>query len=405
MSLEILSIGNELLTGHTINSNAAVIAQALLPHGFSVDKVTILPDERVLLKKGIEEAKERSSFVITTGGLGPTGDDLTRDIIAEIFHAPLEKDEGVWKELVDRYGENWPTLEDQCLVPKGAEVIHNPLGTAPGFIIKNVIILPGVPFQMEVMLPAVINHLEKHHKKSHYVQPLYLSLLSEATVDPLLRALEKQHPGIEIGICPGYGTLSVYVRGEDPETIIPIRDRVANEFKPYVYSTEHKEIERALHLWMVENQKTFAAAESCTGGQLAERLTAHPGASDYFLGGIVSYSNRLKESALGVSSETLKRHGAVSRETALEMVEGIQKLTGVDYAVSTTGIAGPDGGTPEKPVGTVWSAIRTPQKTFVGQIPMKRSIKGRGRIIEYTTTYLFAALYRYLTHHIEPYHV
>lgn len=406
MTLEILSIGNELLTGYTINSNAAVIAQALLPHGFTVDKVTLLPDEVALLKNGIEEAMERSSFVITTGGLGPTGDDLTRDIVAEIFGTTLVKDEEVAKDLIHRFGKNVPTLEDQAMVPKGAEVIANPLGTAPGFILKGkatVIVLPGVPSQMEAMLPHVLEHLEENHQKSHYVKPLYLSLISEAMVDPYLRTLEKEHPGIEIGICPGHGTLSVYVHGGHPETIAPICDQVAEKFKPHVYSTTGKEVEVALHEWMVKNKKTFAAAESCTGGHLAARLTNHPGSSNYFLGSVVSYSNHLKETGLGVSAETLKAHGAVSQEIALEMVRGIQKLTDADYAISTTGIAGPDGGTPEKPVGTVWSAIHTPKKTFSGLIPIKESARNRALMIEYTITYLLASLYRYLTHNIEPY--
>ena len=152
MTLEILSIGNELLSGHTINSNASVMGQALLPHGFSVDKVILLPDEGDLLKKGIEEAIKRSSFVITTGGLGPTGDDLTRDVVAEIFNTSLVKDESVAADLIERFGKNLPTLEDQAMVPKGAIVIPNPLGTAPGFILEGtatLFVLPGVPEQMK----------------------------------------------------------------------------------------------------------------------------------------------------------------------------------------------------------------------------------------------------------------
>jgi len=405
MTLEILSIGNELLSGHTLNSNATVIAQRLLLHGFSIDKVTTLPDQAAVLKEEIKQAMERASFVITTGGLGPTGDDLTRDIIAEICETTLVKDEALAKDLITRFGKNSPTLEDQARVLKGGEVIHNPLGTAPGFIIKNVIVLPGVPSQMEAMLPQVLAHLEKHHKKSHYVKPLYLSLISEQEVDPFLRTLEKKHQGIEIGICPSYGTLSVYVHGDDPQKISAIQGLIAEKFKPHLYSATHREIEIALHEWMIKHKKTLGVAESCTGGHLAARLTSHPGASEYFLGGVVAYSNHLKERVLAVPAETLKAHGAVSHETALEMVKGIQKLTGADYAISTTGIAGPDGGSPEKPVGTVWSAIHTPEKTFSGKIPIKGSIRSRSLIIEYTTTYLLASLYRFLTHNIEPYHV
>lgn len=406
MTLEILSIGNELLSGHTINSNASVMGQALLPHGFSVDKVTLLPDEGDLLKKGIEEAIKRSSFVITTGGLGPTGDDLTRDVVAEIFNTSLVKDESVAADLIERFGKNLPTLEDQAMVPKGAIVIPNPLGTAPGFILEGtatLFVLPGVPEQMEVMLPTVLAYLEKHYTKSHYVESLYLCLLSEQQVDPYLRVLEKENPGVDIGICPGYGVLSVYIHGEDPKKLSPIRDQVAKKFKAHVFSISSKQIETAFHEWMVQNKKTFAAAESCTGGHLSARLTNHSGSSSYFLGSVVSYSNQLKETALGVSLKTLKAHGAVSEEVVLEMVAGIKKLTGADYAIAISGIAGPDGGTAKKPVGTVWSAISTPDKTFAGRIPIKGSMRSRTLIIEYTVTYLLASLFRYLVYNIEPY--
>lgn len=406
MTLEILSIGNELLSGHTINSNASKISQALLPHGFSVDKVTLLPDEVSLLKKGIEEAMERATFIITTGGLGPTGDDLTRDVVAEIFNTSLVRDEAVANDLIKRFGENLPTLEDQALVPKGATIIPNPLGTAPGFILQGkatVLVLPGVPSQMEAMLLGVIAYLEKHHTKSHYVASLYLSLLSEQQVDPYLRGLEKENPGIDIGICPGYGVLSVYVHGKDPTIISSIRDQVAKKFETHVFSTSNKLIEVAFHDWMVNHQKTFAAAESCTGGHLAARLTEHAGSSDYFLGSIVSYSNHLKETALTVSQKTLETDGAVSEAVVLEMVAGAQKLTGADYVIATSGVAGPSGGTPEKPIGTVWTAIRTPEKTYTGLIPLKKSIKSRALVIEYTVTYLLASLYRHLVHNIEPY--
>ncbi|MDN3509164.1 MAG: nicotinamide-nucleotide amidohydrolase family protein [Candidatus Neptunochlamydia sp.] len=406
MTLEILSIGNELLLGDTINSNTSVIGQALFSHGFPVDKVTFLPDEKTFLKKEIEEAMERASFVITTGGLGPTGDDLTRDIVSEIFNTSLAYDQAVASDLIERFGKNLPTLEDQAMVPKGATIIPNPLGTAPGFILEGkatVFVLPGVPAEMEVMLPAVIAHLEKYHTKSHYVAPLYLCLLSEQQVDPYLRGLEKENPDITMAICPNYGVLSVYVQGKDQQKIAAIRDQVAQKFETHVFSTELKQIEKALHQWLIKNKKSLAAAESCTGGELAACLTKHPGSSDYFLGSIVSYSNHLKEAVLGVSEKTLQAHGAVSEEVVLEMVAGAKKLSGADFAMATSGIAGPDGGTAAKPVGTVWTAISTPDKTFSGLISLKGSIRSRPLIIRYTVTYLLASLYRYLVYNTEPY--
>lgn len=406
MTVEILSIGNELLAGHTINTNAAAIAQALLPHGITIDRVTLLPDEKSDLKEGIKEAMGRSSFIITTGGLGPTGDDLTRDIIAEVCGTSLVHDENVANDLIKRFGPELSTLEDQSMVLKGATIIPNPIGTAPGFILKGkttFFILPGVPSQMEVMLTEVVSYLKEHCTQKHYIEPLYLCLLAEQEVDPYLRLLEKEHSGVEIGICPGYGILSIYLHAKDPKLFPPVREKIEEKFRTYIYSRADKQIELAIQKWMVKNKKTFAAGESCSGGHLAAILTSHAGASDYFLGSIVSYSNHLKETALGVAPGTLETHGAVSKETVIEMAYGVQKLTGADYVITLSGIAGPSGGTLDKPVGTVWGAIATPDRIFSGLLPIKHSAKKRPLVIEYSVTFLLASLWRFLNHKIEPF--
>lgn len=404
MTLEILSIGNELLSGFTINSNAAVIGQKLLQRGFAVDRVTLLPDDIPRLKAGIEEAMKRSSFVITTGGLGPTGDDLTRDVVADIFGTKLIYDEAIAEDLIRRYTSNLPTLKDQAMVPKGAKVLPNPLGTAPGFILSNdqstAIVLPGVPSQMEALLEQVLPYLEEHAPKTDYVKSLYFCQLSEQTIDPLLRTLEKENPGIQIGICPSYGVASVFIHAPDPAQLDPIAKRVIDEFEPYYFSSASKEIEYAIHEWMISHKKTFACAESCTGGRIASRLTAVSGASDYFLGSIVSYSNHLKHSALGVTSVESK--GAVSEEVVCEMAAGTLKLTGADFAISVSGIAGPTGGSDEKPVGTVWGAIATKHETFAGKF-LAKGVPNRNLVIDYSTTFLLSTLWRYLKHNHLPF--
>jgi len=405
-TLEILSIGNELLTGFTINSNASVIGQKLLSSGISVDRVTLLPDEVSELKIGIEEAMERSPFIIITGGLGPTGDDLTRDVLADIFDAPLVYNQAVADDLTTRFTSNLPTLKNQAMVPQGATIFHNPIGTAPGFILSNqkstLIVLPGVPSQMEALLDKVIPYLEEHCPKSHFVKSLYFCQLSEHTVDPFLRTLEKENPSVQIGICPSYGVISVYIRGKEQKLIDQIGEQIIQKFKPYFFSATSKKIEHAIHEWMIAHNKTLACAESCTGGSMAARLTAHPGASDYFLGGIVSYSNALKQVALQVSPETLKSHGAVSEEVTREMVQGILKLTDANYAISVSGIAGPTGGTDEKPVGTIWGAIATNDHLFTGKFLAKGS-QNRTLVIDYSVTFLFSSLWRYLKHNKEPF--
>jgi len=406
MSLEILSIGNELLTGHTINSNATMISQKLLFHGFSVDCVTTLPDSAPVLKKGIEEAMERASFVITTGGLGPTGDDLTRAVMADIFQVPLTYNEEVAADLSKRFTSELATLKDQACLPRGALVLHNPIGTAPGFILKNskstVIVLPGVPSQMEALLEQVIPYLEKHFAKNHHIQSLYFCQLSEDSMEPFLRQLEKENPGVQIGICPSYGTLAIFIHAQSSELLQPIANRIIEKFEPYFFSKVSPKVEVALHEWMVAHKKTFACAESCTGGAMAARLTAKEGASEYFLGSIVSYSNNIKESVLQVSPATLATHGAVSQQTVREMVAGVLDLTGADYAISVSGIAGPSGGSPEKPVGTVWGAIASKDQVFTGKFLAKGS-KKRGLVIDYSVTFLLSSLWRYLQHHTPPF--
>ena len=404
MTIEIISIGSELLTGQTINTNASVMAQTMLSHGFAIHRITVLPDKSESLRQGIEEALARSSIVIASGGLGPTGDDVTRDVVSKIYGVSLETNEVVRHDLIERFGENFGTIEDQARLPKGCQVIYNPIGTASGFILEgnaSLIVLPGVPNQMEAMLDEVLSYLAQKIPDRMAMETLFLSLISEKDVDPTLRLLEKEHPSVEFGICPGYGTLSVYLQGKDRVELVRLRAILSQKFSMHLFSTKSKRIEEAFHEWMIEKGKTVAFAESCTGGHLAALITKLAGASHYFLGSMVTYSNLLKESALGVSS--LKEHGAVSPETVTEMASGVKRLTGADYVVAISGIAGPTGGTPEKPVGTIWIAIQTPEELFVGCVPRHPSLKRRGLIIQYASTYALAVLLRYLKDDVRPF--
>jgi len=406
MSIEIISIGNELLSGKTINTNSSTLAHYLLLNGWGTSRITTLPDERAALKRGIEEAMARSSFIIITGGLGSTGDDLTREVIADIVGTTLIVDEPTKDALIARFGSSSPTIENQSMVLKCATITPNMNGTAPGFIIEKkacLIVLPGVPAQMEAMLPSVFAYLEKVVKKENFTQTLYLCLLSEAEVDPYLRALEKQYEGVTIGICPDYGRLALYLVGKDQLALAAVKEKIFDRFNSYVYSSASNSLSVAIHQWMIANGKTFAAAESCSGGALSAALTAIPGASHYFLGAVVSYSNQLKQSALGVANTTLEREGAVSEKTVIEMVEGVRLLTGADYALSISGVMGPSGATEHRPIGTVWSALLTPDKIFTGSIPKKPFSQTREVAIHYCVNYLLASLWRFLNHHIEPF--
>lgn len=406
MAIEIVSIGNELLSGSTLNTNAATIGRALLSHGFAINRVTLLPDEASPLKEGIKETMERSAYVITTGGLGPTGDDITRDVIADLVNRPLICDHDIKEDLVKRFTHNLSTLEDQSKVPLGSTILHNPIGTAPGFILTNskstIIALPGVPEQMEVMLNTVTLYLAKRCPQSYYVTSLYLCQLLEEQVDPLLRTFEREHPSLQIGICPSLGTLSVFIRAHDSATPNIVKKQIVQSFPSYVFSTTSQKIEDAVQEWMVTHGKTLVCAESCTGGHLSARLTAISGASNYFLGGVVSYSNALKISLLHVLPVTLQSYGAVSREVVMEMAQGALTLAHADYALAISGIAGPHGGSNEKPIGTIWGAIATKTEIFTGKFRAHKGAKRR-MVIEYSATRLLSTLWRYLQHNIEPF--
>ena len=315
--IELISIGAELLTGQTVNTNASFIAKSLLAEGYKVARVATVTDQRDALKKAILQAMKRSKVLIMTGGLGPTGDDITREVLAEIFEKQLIYDKAVALDLKKRYGEGLETLEDQATVIEGSTILRNSFGTAPGFILKKeksiVFVLPGVPHQMQEMLRSyVIPHLLQEVPQEYFHHALYLSLISEQKVDPYLRELEQKYPGVEIGICPGYGTLSIYLlayapsKGKAIEFLKPILSELRAKFKDRIFSETDSRIEHAIHETFIAKNKTFACAESCTGGKIASRLTEISGSSDYFLGSLVTYSDGLKQSVLQVKRETLE---------------------------------------------------------------------------------------------------
>lgn len=333
MSIEILAIGNEVLSGMTTNTNAAYLGQRLDHEGWSVVRHTVLPDDPGGITMGLQEALSRSLCVIATGGLGPTIDDITLACAQNIF-------EGEPQEIPNR------------------------VGSASGLIFRAedrlLILLPGVPQEMQSMFEeSVIPYLHRELplKEKRFQEITHLCLLKEQEVDPLLRELKTHHPKIEIGIYPGYGTLTLRLRSSDKSILQKAKHQIETLFPGHLFLSKSGKIEEAIHDWFIAHKKTLACAESCTGGLIASKLTALAGASNYFLGSLVTYSNELKEQLLGVSSETLKTKGAVSSETVSEMVKGLLQKTEADWGIAVSGIAGPSGGTKEKPVGTIWYAI------------------------------------------------
>jgi PncC family amidohydrolase len=367
MSIELVTIGDEILRGQTVNTNTAEIGRRLTEEGWKIVRQTTLPDDPVLLELGLAEALARTPLVIATGGLGPTLDDLTVFVAKKLFPTP-------------------------------GEPIPNSVGSAPGFIFihgkQALFLLPGVPEEMRVMLQtSLLPYLHRHFPPPPklFSAALHFYLLSENRVDPILRDLQSRFP-LDIGIYPSYGTLTVMLRGADASFVEKAKEEVAKAFQDQLLPTP--KLSEAVGLWLQEHKATLAFAESCTGGFMASQITQVPGASAYFLGSLVTYANELKEALLGVSSNTLKAHGAVSEPTVLEMWHGLIKKTDADYGIAVSGIAGPGGGSSQKPVGTIYYALgkkgSTPEAgTF--------EVKGdRQAVILRTTQRLLAYLWRYV---------
>lgn len=411
--IEIISIGTELLTGQTINTNASTIAKILLRKGYEVEQITTIPDKGAILEETIIASMKRASFIILTGGLGPTTDDITRATLAKIFDKKLRQDNELAANLERQYGNACESLTNQATIIEGVEIMPNKIGTASGFILEKgtvkVFALPGVPIEMQEMLEkSVIPSLAQVTSPEYFQRTLFLFLILENRVDPHLRQLEKKYPHVEFGLCPSHGTLSIYLKlkaqtsKEAEEKFKPILQELRTRYKKNIFSEKDNTIESAIHKQFISRKLTLACAESCTGGLMSSRLTQISGSSNYFLVGLVTYSNQMKTTILNVNPRTLEKHGAVSCETVVEMVKGTLALSKADYAISISGIAGPTGGSKEKPIGTIWGAIGKKDSTiFTKQLTLKR--KKRSTIIDYSTTYLLSHLWRYIQFDIPPF--
>jgi len=404
-NIEIVAIGNEILKGNINNTNATEISQALFLAGYPTSRHSVLPDDAVELKAALGESLKRSRIVISTGGLGPTCDDITRQIAAELFDSDFHLDEKLLQTLKQRYGNLPASLENQATVPTKAIILNNEYGTAPGLVFHNsentLILMPGVPREMRALLhQKVIPFIQKHYPNTRYVtRTLHFFGLSESSVDPHLRDLQKKLPDIDIGIYPTHGTVKVQFTLDATKNsaaqsqLDEACQSLAKAFASNHFEAASGKLEEAVHQRFIEKNWTLSLAESCTGGGIAARLTKLPGASKYFLGGIVSYSNALKEQLLNVPQSTLSTYGAVSQEAALEMVKGILDKTQSEFGIAITGIAGPDGGTPDKPVGTVWIAVARRGATPV--VSKLIALGNRDMIIEFSINGALARLLQY----------
>ena len=384
MKAEIITIGDELLIGQVVDTNSAWMAQRLNEAGIELYQITSVHDNREHILSALDEAFSRADIVLTTGGLGPTKDDITKHVMCEYFGTTLVEDSRVREHIHELYKERPDVLNrltaTQWLVPESAKILTNRVGSAPIMVFqkdvdyqpKTLIAMPGVPHEMKIaMTEQVMPFLkEKIIKKQgeiiHRTWMLYG--IAESTLAILIEDWENALPTtMHLAYLPKDGIirlrLSTYggATNEDIERqLAALMPLIAD----YLIATEDIPLETILGNLLKERQQTIATAESCTGGRLAAALNAQSGSSAYYMGSVVAYDNRIKEQVLGVAHDTLMEWGAVSEQTVREMAEGVRALMNTDYAIATSGIAGPTGGTPDKPVGTVWIAWAMPEGTI-----------------------------------------
>jgi nicotinamide-nucleotide amidase len=373
MIAEVISIGDELLIGQVINTNQAYIAEKLNSIGISVSKMTTVGDDEQSILRSFDEALASHDLVLVTGGLGPTHDDITRSAACKFFDTDLVVNEEAL-ERVKSFFEKRGIVpkkinEDQALVPRSCTVIQNHHGTAPGFLFQRngryLIAMPGVPFEMKAMIEDHILPFFAAKASGLVIKHRTLkttgigeSFLAEQIGD--VSTLFGPDDGVTLAFLPGpTGTrLRITIRAkstvEADHAIELVEKRIRSKAGKFVYGAGDEELEEIVGKLLYERHLTLAVAESCTGGLIADRITNVPGSSNYFERSYVTYSNESKLAELGVPSELLRRHGAVSREVAEAMAAGARTKSNADIGLSTTGIAGPSGGSVEKPVGLVW---------------------------------------------------
>lgn len=390
MNFEIINTGSELMLGRVLNTHQQWLCRRLADLGHVVTRQVAIADEGREIQNAVRESLARAEFIITTGGLGPTSDDITRELIAELLGKKLVHEPKVLTHIENYFAKrNRPRPERttvETMVPEGAEVFINNNGTAPGLALKIenqnskfnnhqwLVMLPGPPRELRPMFDEYVVPLLKREfaGEAFVCRTLRTTSVGESRVQ---EALEKFFAplvarGLGVGYCARPWSVDVRLTGTGPEApgIVAQGEAIVRQILgAHIFGVDDDEIENVIVDRLRTQKKTLALAESCTGGNIAHRVTNVPGASEVFLGGVVSYANSAKERFVGVNAETLKNHGAVSEPVVREMAAGAREKFGADFALAVTGIAGPGGGLPEKPVGTVFIALASAAGTEVKQ--------------------------------------
>lgn len=400
VSAIIITIGDELLIGQTIDTNSAWMAQKLNAIGIAVIRRVAVGDDRVAILAALREEGEKADIILVTGGLGPTSDDITKMVMAEYFGGGLVMNETALENVEKFFASRGLTLSEvnrqQALLPASCEPLTNRRGTAPGMWFRKdgkiYVSMPGVPNEMKGMMnEEVLPRLQRELTLPVILHKTLVTVgMGESFVAERLKAFEAQLPSnIKLAYLPGYALLKLRLSGRagnggGPEPVEAQFEKMKSLLADITAAEEDVGLEQVIGRLLKERDQTVSTAESCTGGFIAHLITSIPGSSVYFKGSVVSYSNAIKTGVLKVKEDTLAGHGAVSRETVEEMITGVLTLMQTDYAVAVSGIMGPDGGTPEKPVGTVWIAVGNGENMVTRKYQLRHD---RERNIGMTATY------------------
>ena len=377
----IISIGDEILIGQINNTNATWMAEKLNEFGFHTVGIQSISDQAEAIQEGLRYAATQSNLVLVTGGLGPTKDDITKQCVADYFGSQLVMNEQILQEVTNFFAQRGKTLTElnrrQALIPDNCTAISNPEGTAPGmYFLKDqvhYIFMPGVPFEMKAIMNSwVLPKMSEILNVDTIVQKTVLTHgIGESFLADIIEQWENNLPQhIKLAYLPSPGRVRLRLRAIGNNKNELSADIVQEIFKlseiipQYIFGFDNEKMEEIVGKLLTDQNKTLALAESCTGGYIGHKITEVPGCSKYFKGALISYSNDVKINNLNVKPEDLEKHGAVSEQVVKQMAEGARKVFSSDYAIATSGIAGPDGGTDDKPVGTVWIALSGPHETI-----------------------------------------
>ena len=366
----IISIGDELLIGQVVNSNAAWISQYLQRFGIRISEHRAVADNRISILQAIEDLVNLNQLIIITGGLGATEDDITKEVLATLVDSELYFDQSLYRDLIQRLHNNKLPVKAAhrklCMMPVKCTLLHNDVGAAPGMVFnyKNsyLVSLPGVPYEMQYILNhAGRSFIQDHLPDRHYFQKTILtSGIGEVSLANSINDITDRYPEFAVAYLPSFGhvrlRISAYGDDQVPSKGNALCHRLIKKLGNAVYGTDKDHITQVIGQMLLKQSKTMAVAESCTGGLISHKITQQPGSSAYYVGSVTAYSNALKKRLLRVKAQTLEDFGAVSEQTVRQMLTGILSLTGADVGIATSGIAGPGGGTEQKPVGTVWIA-------------------------------------------------